>query len=61
MTFKKTVKVTFQPYESKILEEAYEFASTNIDEDMPEELYELLNELQDVTNKLMMMDEKYGH
>lgn len=61
MTFKQTVKVTFQPYESKILEEAYEFASTNIDEDMPEELYELLNELQDVTNKLMMMDDKYGH
>lgn len=61
MTFKKTVKVAFQPYEYTILDKAYEFASTNIDEDMPEELYELLNELQDVTNKLMMMDERYGH
>jgi len=61
MTFKKTVKVAFQPYEYAILDKAYEFASTNIDEDMPEELYELLNELQDVTNKLMMMDDRYGH
>lgn len=61
MTFKHTVKVNFQPYEYAILDKAYEFASTSIDEDMPEELYELLNELQDVTNKLMMMDDRYGH
>ena len=43
MTFKKTVKVAFQPYEYAILDKAYEFASTN------------------VTNKLMMMDDRYGH
>lgn len=61
MTFKETIKVNFQPYEYAILDKAYQFASENIDEDMPEELYELLNELQDVTNKLMMMDERYGH
>ena len=61
MTFKETIKVNFQPYEYAILDKAYQFASENIDEDMPEELYELLNELQDVTNKLMMMDERYEH
>lgn len=61
MTFKETVKVTFQPYEYAILDKAYQFASENIEEDMPEKLYELLNELQDVTNELMMMDERYGH
>lgn len=61
MTFKETVKVNFQPYEYAILDKAYQFASENIDEDMPDELYELLNELQDVTNKLMMMDERYEH
>ena len=61
MTFKETVKVNFQPYEHAILDKAYQFASENIDEEMPDELYELLNELQDVTNKLMMMDERYGH
>ena len=61
MTFKEAVKVTFQPYEYAILDKAYQFASENIEDDMPEELYELLNELQDVTNKLMMMDERYGH
>lgn len=61
MTFKETVKVNFQPYEYAILDKAYQFASENIDEDMPEQLYELLNELQDVTNKLMMMDERYEH
>ena len=61
MTFKETVKVNFQPYEYAILDKAYQFASENIDEDMPEALYELLNELQDVANKLMMMDERYEH
>ena len=61
MTYKETVKVTFQPYEYAILDKAYQFASENMEEDMPEELYELLNELQDVTNRLMYMDEKYGH
>lgn len=61
MTFKETVKVTFEPYEYTILDKAYQFAYENLEEDMPEELYELLNELQDVTNKLMMMDEQYGH
>ena len=61
MTFKETVKVNFQPYEYTILDKAYQFASENIEEDMPDELYELLNELQDVTNKLMMLDERYGH
>ena len=60
MTFEETVKVNFQPYEYAILEKAYQFASENVDDDMPEELYELLNELQDVTNRLMMMDERYG-
>ena len=61
MTFKETIKVNFQPYEYAILDKAYQFAAENIDEDMPEELYALLNELQDVTNKLMMMDERYEH
>lgn len=61
MTFEETVKVNFQPYEYAILDKAYQFASENIDDDMPEELYELLNELQDVTNRLMIMDERYGH
>lgn len=61
MTYKETVKVTFQPYEYEILDKAYEFAYSNMEEDMPEQLYELLNELQDVTNKLMAMDERYGH
>ena len=61
MTFEETVKVHFQPYEYAILDKAYQFASENIEEDMPEKLYELLNELQDVTNELMMMDERYGH
>lgn len=61
MTFKETIKVNFQPYEYAILDKAYQFASETMDEDMPEELYELLNELQDVTNRLMMMDERYGH
>lgn len=61
MTFKETVQVRFQPYEYTIIEKAYQFASENADEDMPEELYELLNELQEVTNKLMCMDERYGH
>lgn len=60
MTFEETVKVNFQPYEYAILDKAYQFASENVDDDMPEELYELLNELQDVTNRLMMMDERYG-
>lgn len=61
MTFKETIKVNFQPYEYAILDKAYQFAAETIDEDMPEELYALLNELQDVTNKLMMMDERYEH
>ena len=61
MTFEKTIKVNFQPYEYAILDKAYQFAAENIDEDMPEELYTLLNKLQDVTNKLMMMDERYEH
>ena len=61
MTFKETIKVNFQPYDYAILDKAYQFAAENIDEDMPEELYTLLNELQDVTNKLMMMDERYEH
>ena len=61
MTFKETIKVNFQPYEYAILDKAYQFAAENIDEDMPEELYALLNELQDVTNKLMMMDARYEH
>ena len=60
MTFEETVKVNFQPYEYAILDKAYQFASENVDDDMPEELYELLNELQDVTNRLMMMHERYG-
>ena len=38
----------------------FEYRSGSIEDDMPEELYELLNELQDVTNRLMMMDERYG-
>ena len=61
MTFKEIIKVNFQPYEYAILDKAYQFAAENIDEDMPEELYALLNKLQDVTNKLMMMDERYEH
>ena len=61
MTFEETVKVNFQPYEYAILDKAYQFAAETIDEDMPEELYALLNELQDVTNKLMMMDARYEH
>ena len=61
MTFKETIKVDFEPYEYAILDKAYQFASENIDKDMPEELYELLDKLQDITNELMCMDEKYGH
>jgi len=61
MTFKETVKVNFQPYEYQILDKAYQFACDNIEDDLPEELYELLNELQEVTNRLMGMDERYGH
>jgi len=60
MTYKEVVKVTFIPYEYQIIRKAYDFACENLEEDMPEELYGLLEELQDVTNKLMMMDERYG-
>ncbi len=61
MTYKEVVKVTFIPYEYQIIRKAYDFACENLEEGMPEELYGLLEELQDVTNKLMAMDEKYGH
>ena len=60
MTYKATVKITFQPYEYRILDQANQFAIESREEDMPEELYGLLEELQDVTNKLMHMDERYG-
>ena len=53
MTYKEVVKVTFIPYEYQIIRKAYDFACENLEEDMPEELYGLLEELQDVTNKLM--------
>ena len=55
MTFKETIKITITPYEYTILRKAYDFACDNIEEDLPEELYELLKKLQDVTNKLMNM------
>lgn len=55
MTYKEVVKVTFIPYEYQIIRKAYDFACENLEEDMPEELYGLLEELQDVTNKLMNM------
>ena len=60
MTYKEKVTVNFQAYEYHILENAYQLACENIENDMPEELYTLLNELQEVTNKLMAMDEEYG-
>jgi hypothetical protein len=53
MTYKEIVKVTFTPYEEMILRKAYDFACENLEEDMPEDLYGLLEELQDVTKKLM--------
>ena len=53
MTYNEVVKVTFIPYEYQIIRKAYDFACENLEEDMPEELYGLLEELQDVTNKLM--------
>lgn len=55
MTYKEVVKVTFIPYEYQIIRKAYDFACDNLEENMPEELYGLLEELQDVTNKLMNM------
>ena len=56
MTYKEVVKVTFLPCEYQILSKAYYFACENLEENMPEELYKLLEELQDVTNKLMNLD-----
>lgn len=55
MTYREVIKVTFIPYEYQIIRKAYDFACENLEASMPEELYELLEELQDVTNKLMMM------
>lgn len=55
MTYKEVVQVTFAPYEYQILRKAYDFACENLEDNMPEELYELLEKLQDVTNKLMCM------
>lgn len=55
MTYKEVVKVTFIPYEYQIIRKAYDFACDSLEEGMPEELYGLLEELQDVTNKLMDM------
>lgn len=55
MTYKEVVKVTFIPYEYQIIRKAYDFACENLEENMPEELYGLLEELQDITNKLMNM------
>lgn len=55
MTYKEVIKVTFIPYEYQIIRKAYDFARENLDTDMPEELYGLIEELQDVTNKLMNM------
>lgn len=56
MTFKETIKVTFQPYEYQILRKAHDFSEDNLDADtLPKELYTLLETLFDVTNKLMDM------
>lgn len=55
MTYKEVVKITFAPWEYQVLHKAYDFACENLEEDMPEELYGLLEELQDVTNKLLAM------
>lgn len=55
MTYKEVVKVTFVPWEYQVLRKAYDFACENLGDDMPEELYGLLEELQDVTNKLLAM------
>ncbi len=55
MTYKEVVKITFAPWEYQILRKAYDFACENLEDDMPEELYGLLEELQDVTNKLLAM------
>ena len=55
MTYKEIVEVTFMPYEYQIIRKAYDFACENLDTDMPEKLYGLLEELQTVTNELMNM------
>ena len=55
MTYKEVMQVTFAPHEYQILRKAYDFACENLEDNMPEELYELLEKLQDVTNKLMCM------
>ena len=56
MTHKEVIQVTFIPYEYQILRKAHDFAEDNLDADtLPEELYTLLEQLLDVTNKLMNM------
>ena len=55
MTYKEVVKVTFIPWEYQVLRKAYDFSFENLGDDMPEELYGLLEELQDVTKKLLAM------
>ena len=56
MTYKEVIKVTFTPYEYQILCKAHDFAEDNLDADtLPEKLYTLLEELLNVTNKLMEM------
>lgn len=55
MTYREVIKVTFIPYEYQIIRKAYDFACDSLEASMPEELYGLLEELQDVTNKLILM------
>lgn len=57
MTHQEIIKVTFTPYESQVLQKAHDFADDNLDADtLPEELYTLLEELLNVTEKLMEME-----
>lgn len=60
MTHKETVTISLQPYEFQILEKAHDFALENIEDDLPEELFDLLKQLQLVTQKLINMDPRYG-
>ena len=56
MTHKEIIKITLTPYKSLVLQKAHDFAENYLDADtLPEELYNLLEELSNVTDKLMDM------
>ena len=56
MTHTEIIKITLTPYESLVLQKAHDFAENYLDADtLPEELYNLLEELSNVTDKLMNM------